>query len=62
MKTPGCPCNGCTAETGRAPGCHNEGCPRGWADWNQRHQKRKEARDEARSHKLTSRTLRRLYQ
>ena len=32
-----CPCYGCTAETGRGPGCHNEDCPRGWAAWDRAH-------------------------
>ena len=33
-----CPCKGCTAETGRAPGCHTAACPHGWSEWDQRHQ------------------------
>lgn len=29
-----CPCNGCTAETGRSPTCHGDGtCTRGHDEW-----------------------------
>ena len=43
-----CPCNGCTAETGRSATCHNKDCPHGWYEWDQLHQAEREAR---RTHK-----------
>ena len=37
------PCNGCTTETGRGPGCHNPGCPRGWYEWDKKYKAEREA-------------------
>lgn len=47
MSGDGCPCKGCTPETGRAPGCHTRDCPRGWYEWEQAHQSRKGAERQA---------------
>ena len=38
-----CPCNNCTAETGRGPDCHRKDCPRGWYEWDQLHKTEHEA-------------------
>ena len=43
-----CPCRTCTAETGRAPGCHSAACPHGWYDWDQAHKERRAAERAAR--------------
>ena len=43
-----CPCNGCTTETGRGPGCHNDKCPRGWYERDQKHTADRTARNKAR--------------
>ena len=50
-----CPCGDCTPETGRGPGCHNKDCPRGWYEWDQRQQAR---RQERAMRSMTSRTAR----
>lgn len=47
MSGDGCPCKGCTAETGRGPGCHTKACPRGWYAWEQERQARKDVERQA---------------
>lgn len=37
-----CPCKGCTPETGRAPGCHNDSCPHGWTEYVKAYRETKE--------------------